>query len=418
MNILLIGCGKLGLCVAVHCATVGHCVTVVERDEARARFVGAGPTDADDGPPADAEPNLYRLWSTIPRSSLSVAASLHAALQAGTTDLILVYLATTSETDKGYDTTNLTSLLANLHNSASSSSATLPPILIGCTVPPRFCDTARASFPSLRLGYHPEFIAQGDIMAGLSSPAFSLLGTPHDLDQSTEHLFTTFVQSLAPLAPLRTMNLVEAELAKLALNCFITMKIAFANTVADVAAAHTTSARPTQPDSRDGRVDGSVICEAIALDRRVGGSCLVPGYGYGGPCFPRDNRAFRTAAAAVGVPAHLATATDDANEAHHQAQLAALLQSDVAAFTFTDVCYKKACPVPLVVRSPKARLALDLAAAGRSVTIRERASVLAALRSEYPQEIERAGTSLHLVEVEAEAEEEEEEEQQQQPVVR
>jgi UDPglucose 6-dehydrogenase len=33
------------------------------------------------------------------------------------------------------------------------------------------------------------------------------------------------------------------------------------------------------------------ILAAVGHDSRIGTKCLLPGYGFGGPCFPRDNRA-------------------------------------------------------------------------------------------------------------------------------
>jgi hypothetical protein len=83
MRILLIGCGKLGLCVTVHCAVVGHRVTVWERERERREEVRRGPVFTSDETGTDvpdAEPHLHRLWSTVPRSAIKVLDALGEAV--------------------------------------------------------------------------------------------------------------------------------------------------------------------------------------------------------------------------------------------------------------------------------------------------------------------------------------------------
>ena len=58
------------------------------------------------------------------------------------------------------------------------------------------------------------------------------------------------------------MSAASAEICKLSLNCFITMKIAFANSIADVA------------DATKG-ADAVDILRAIGADRRIGALCCV-----------------------------------------------------------------------------------------------------------------------------------------------
>ena len=55
------------------------------------------------------------------------------------------------------------------------------------------------------------------------------------------------------------------------------MKIAFANSIGDLCV------------SADAEYDK--VLEAIGSDSRVGNKYFKYGFGYGGPCFPRDNRA-------------------------------------------------------------------------------------------------------------------------------
>lgn len=70
------------------------------------------------------------------------------------------------------------------------------------------------------------------------------------------------------------MSAESAEICKLAVNCFVTTKISFANMIGDIA------------DSTPG-ADKYDILGAVGADSRVGGKCLKPGFGFGGPCFPR-----------------------------------------------------------------------------------------------------------------------------------
>lgn len=70
------------------------------------------------------------------------------------------------------------------------------------------------------------------------------------------------------------MSPASAEICKLAVNCFITTKISFANMIGDIAdATHGAN-----------KLD---ILRAVGADSRIGSKCLKPGYGFGGPCFPR-----------------------------------------------------------------------------------------------------------------------------------
>jgi UDPglucose 6-dehydrogenase len=96
------------------------------------------------------------------------------------------------------------------------------------------------------------------------------------------------------------MSLVNAELAKLAVNTFVTTKISFANLLAEIC------------EQLPG-ADAEVVTTAIGLDSRIGRRYLQGATGYGGPCFPRDNRAFSVLATSVGERADIAEATDAIN---------------------------------------------------------------------------------------------------------
>jgi UDPglucose 6-dehydrogenase len=97
------------------------------------------------------------------------------------------------------------------------------------------------------------------------------------------------------------MSPVNAEIAKISLNCYLTMKITFANSLAAVC-------------EKVAGADAEVISKAIGSDSRIGRKFLKPGLGFGGPCFPRDNIAFATFARKVNVCAKLAETVDEVNK--------------------------------------------------------------------------------------------------------
>jgi UDPglucose 6-dehydrogenase len=97
------------------------------------------------------------------------------------------------------------------------------------------------------------------------------------------------------------MPLADAEIAKLALNCYVTMKISYANMIGSLCSS--------VPGT-----DVYKILEAVGADSRVGSICLKPATAYGGPCFPRDTRAMIAFADEIGTSAPLVLATQQVND--------------------------------------------------------------------------------------------------------
>src|SRR6185312_12600691 len=98
------------------------------------------------------------------------------------------------------------------------------------------------------------------------------------------------------------MNLVNAEIAKLAVNTFVTTKISFANMLARLC-------------EKVAGANVDVVTGAIGLDSRIGGKYLKGAISYGGPCFPRDNLALIALADRLGASAELPRATHQFNRA-------------------------------------------------------------------------------------------------------
>jgi UDPglucose 6-dehydrogenase len=134
------------------------------------------------------------------------------------------------------------------------------------------------------LVYSPEFIALGTVVKDMLNPDFVLLGSSHSLASAR----VAEIYKEVTDAPVKHLGLKEAELAKIAINSYITMKISFANSISILADSH--------PD-----IDTYRVCEAIGMDSRIGSKYIKPGGSYGGPCFPRDTVAFSSLFGNVGA---------------------------------------------------------------------------------------------------------------------
>ena len=110
-----------------------------------------------------------------------------------------------------------------------------------------------------------------------------------------------------------------------------------------------------------------IVTRAIGSDSRVGAKCLLPGYGFGGPCFPRDGRALAAFAGQVSsatcpLDTTIVSVPGIANESHARFQAQqlvaaadAMLRTGARACTvvFDDVTFKPQCAVPIVQESQK-----------------------------------------------------------------
>lgn len=149
------------------------------------------------------------------------------------------------------------------------------------------------------LCYNPEFIALGSVIRDLLHPDFILIG---ESDSESGDILESFYKKLCEEnPPIKRMNIVNAEITKIALNTYVTTKISYANMLAELC-----------EKVPGGNVD--VVTGALGDDSRIGHKFLRGGTAYGGPCFPRDNRALSYTARKFGLSLPIAEATDAINK--------------------------------------------------------------------------------------------------------
>jgi UDPglucose 6-dehydrogenase len=184
-------------------------------------------------------------------------------------------------------------------------------------------------------------------------------------------------------------NFANAELAKIAVNTFVTTKISYANMLAEVC-------------ERIPGCDVEVVTAAIGLDGRIGPRYLKGGLGYGGPCFPRDNIAFSAMARERGVEATLADATDAVNR-RQVARILAQIRSHVRPGAPAGVLGLTYTPnTDVVEESQGLQLAKALADEGYRVTVYDPLGMESAERVlnqsvRYARSAEECVRDAHLV---------------------
>jgi UDPglucose 6-dehydrogenase len=341
-KISVFGVGRLGLGYALNLAEAGHQVLGVDVNSEYIDMLNQKILCV-------AEPGINEMLAKVRgfRATTSLKEGLEFA------DILLIVVSTTMGTE-GYNFEALNTLLSAINAQKIANKH----IVIHSTISPGYIqNTARsllADCTNVTLSYNPPFIAQGEIIKGLVTPDLILIG---QASQETGDLIESLHRSFCKNTPhIARMSVESAEIAKLALNCYVTGKIAFANLVGDIA------------DETPGANKFDIL-KAIGHDSRIGSKYLTPGYGFGGPCFVRDNRALAAYADQIGIEPLTFRATDAANDQHAQFMADQLLDLNLEEYIFEDVSYKPNCPVKIIYASQKLTVAKLIAERGKRVII-------------------------------------------------
>ena len=354
MRICVIGLGKLGAPLAAILADRGHQVFGVDARPDVVALINDGRTHVQ-------EPGLAEL---IDRNRTRLRATTDAAEAAAASDASFIVVPTPSTPSGGFTTRfvleAVTAIGKGLRGANSyhvvSVTSTMMPLATDTDIRPALeAISGRIVGETLGLCYNPEFIALGSVIHDMIHPDLVLIGESDvRAGDVVESIHRTFV---APGTQVRRMTWVNAEVAKIAVNTFVTTKISYANMLAELC-----------EQLPGGDIDA--VTEALGIDRRIGRRYLRGAVGYGGPCFPRDNAALAAAAARAGTRADIATATDAINRRQVDRVVRIVCSRAVPRrdrIGVLGLSYKPDTPV--VEESQGVLLANRLAAAGYATTV-------------------------------------------------
>ena len=357
MKIGLIGAGRLGLCLALLIEDIGYDVLA---SDIRPDYVN----DLNEKKYNGSEPDVNHY--------LEKANNIHFTTDnirvISECDIIFTLVATPSLEDGSYDVSAVWKVIEDFKTASKETEVFNKSLVIGCTTNPGDCNQIQEHLSSdpdtfgINVFYNPEFIAQGTIIKDLQRADTVLICGEKYIN---EHKHVTILKEIYkkiqfdynPNPSIHYMSTKAGEIVKIAINTFLTTKISYANTIGQVLAL----------SDLDDEIDS--VLEAIGNDSRIGSKYLKFGFGFGGPCFPRDNRAFASYANQVGVEFNIGRTIDDFNNEHSKFLFSYFTKKNEynLPFVFPSVAYKKGTDI--IEESQQYRLCLDLLDAGHKVHV-------------------------------------------------
>lgn len=340
-TVSVIGIGKLGLCLSLNLERAGYHVLGIDKNEDYIHQLRNKTFESS-------EPGVNDLLNN--QKNLTFSDNISSSLQ---NDVIFVVVSTPSTYDWKYDHTNIDNIIDDLLSHGKQDKR--KDVIINCTTFPGYCEelNEKTKDYNLYISYNPEFIAQGSIINDQLYAGHVLVG---GVDEQSCILIEDIYKDFMLTQPIfNRMTPTEAEITKLSVNCFLTTKISYANMIGDIALRY-----GGNPD---------VILNAIGSDDRIGNKYLKHGYGFGGPCFPRDNRALMKCAEEVGIDAVISKSTDQMNDLHLKYQIEDFIKQnpEKGEVVFDYLTYKKDSVI--LEESQRLRFALELQKMGYTIIV-------------------------------------------------
>jgi nucleotide sugar dehydrogenase len=350
MKIGVIGAGRLGLTFALLCEKAGYDVLVSDKREDYVQNLNQGVCITN-------EPMIQKMLFEV----YDFSATTDNIEIIRECDVIFTFVATPSTMDGNYDTSKVFEVANDFF---TASQLEIPvydkKFIIGCTTNPGDVEQIQDKLRmfNIQVAYNPEFIAQGEIVKGLEQSDIVLIGTEYPelgnmLVKIYEKLQTTPVNA-------HIMSSKAAEVTKIGINCFLTTKISYANMMGDI----------LMKAGLNAEID--TVLSAIGGDSRVGKKYMKYGFGFGGPCLPRDNRALGYYAKNLGMELNLPLTVDEFNKEHStflKDHYISLNPNKEIPFVMNYITYKRGTDI--LEESQQFKLCIDLLDEGYSVNVIE-----------------------------------------------
>lgn len=290
MKICVIGTGYVGLVTGTVFSDLGNDVICADRDSTKIAKL-------EDGEMPIYEPGLEEMvLRNVEDGRLSFTTDVVAAVQKS--EVIFIAVGTPSKEDGHADLTAVESVAKTIAGGINSYKV----VVNKSTVPVGTGELVRNiinQYKTTDYGFdvvsNPEFLREGSAINDTLHPDRVVIGAP------TQTVAMKIIELYAPLErPMLITDVNSAEMIKYASNAFLSTKISFINSVANI--CETAGADVVQ------------VIKGMGYDKRIGSDFLQAGIGYGGSCFPKDTSCLYHTAARLGYDFDLLKAVMDVNQ--------------------------------------------------------------------------------------------------------
>ena len=275
MKVSVFGLGYVGSVTAACLARDGHTVTGVDVNPMKVEMVASGQSPV-------IESGLGELMSEVVGSGLLRATtdSQEAVLDS---DVSMICVGTPSNGNGSLDLKYVEKVCAEIGTALATKddyhvvvvrSTVLPGTVHQRVVPILEERSGKRAGVDFGVCMNPEFLREGKAIEDYYHPSQVVIG---EFDSRSGSVVQRLYEAVE--APVVRTAISTAEMVKYANNAFHALKIAFANEIGNLAAAH--------------GVDGAEVMDIFVRDTRlnISPSYLMPGFAFGGSCLPKDLRA-------------------------------------------------------------------------------------------------------------------------------
>jgi UDPglucose 6-dehydrogenase len=353
-KVSVVGLGKLGLGLALCLADSGIETLGVDVNENVVNDINSGKTPI-------IEPVYQELVSKLDGK---FRATLNHTEAIEKTDITFILVATPSIGDGRFSNRYVKSALKSLAEAFGRSKKKNHLFVISSTVVPGSTDktfiplieqiSGKKYKEDFDVCFDPDFVALGTVVKDFKNPDLVIIGeSSPEAGARVEALHQQMCENRPKIA---RMSIISGEVAKVSLNAYITMKISFANTVANLC-------------ERIEGTDVDAITNAIGADKRISPFYLRGGLAFGGTCFPRDTKAFMTISRQYNLDPILLAAVEAVNVEQNK-HLAAIVKNYLAdenKVSILGIAFKDKTPV--TEASPAINLIQELVIEDVDVTV-------------------------------------------------
>lgn len=265
MNILVVGCGYVGLSVATLLRRKSI-VRLWDIDKLKLEKIKNNIVPFSD----DA---MSKEWE-ISNKKFEILDSLKDSLK----DVNTVFIAVPTdfiEVDNSLDTSNVERIMNDIAKYADKQFKKIR-IVIKSTLPVGYTRYLIDKYGSENIYCMPEFLREGTSYYDISFPDRYIVGCKEKNNDITEIVDLFKSCSENHNCPVLYVSPTEAESIKLFSNTYLAMRIAFFNELDSFAELNDLNSRN--------------IINGVCYDKRIGDSYNNPSFGYGGYCLPKDTK--------------------------------------------------------------------------------------------------------------------------------